>query len=172
MKELDINYNLEKDLIITIRSELPDDITGNPYEWYAQQKFITAIEQDKDNKYKFNILMANGKTINAEKTERWRNRWIFSLGEKTYNTRFTSNGLRQLFKEMFLTLKEQFEYEVKHFDWTFENSDDFRYWRSGENHLKKIKKLAGELINNKEKDFVNQIWNEYKPKKYGELIIK
>jgi len=172
MKELDhINYNLEKDLIVTIRSNLPDDTTGNPLDWYAKQKFITAIEQDKDNKHKFNILLATGKTVIAEKQERWRSWWIFSLDEKIYNTRFTSCGLRQIFKEMFLTLKDQFEYEVKHFDWTFECSDDFRYWASGNAHLKKIKKMAKELIEIGKTDFVTQTWNKHKPKDYGELII-
>ena len=166
-----INYNLEKDLIITIRSELPDDTTGSLFDWYAQQQFIQRVEQDADNWYKFNVILANGKTITAEKKEHWRSWWVFNIDEKTYNTKY-STDLRRMFNKMLLTLKEQYEYNVKHFDWTYEMSDDFRYWNAGERHLKEIKEIEKELIEDGEKVFVEQIWNKYNPENYGELIIQ
>ena len=38
--------------------------------------------------------------------------------------------------------------EIKKIDWSFQFSDDFRYWQSGESHRKKVSKMIAEILKN------------------------
>ena len=129
----DINYSLAEDLQLS----LPLD-----------KKFIKKISKpqyQKNNQWPVLIIveLVDGTKVRAYKYSRWRSHWLFEIDGKKYNTTWRDGTwmLSQYFKEKFFSELERLEQELNSHDWTYQFSDDYRYYSSGEAHKKRIMDL-------------------------------
>lgn len=154
-----VNFDLKKDLVITLHNKLTSDIDEE-----LGKTIIKKIKKINNDIYKIDFI--DGFSITATKSDKWRGDWIFDVKGQKYNS-WKSNiyDLRRIFLDRYLSIIQQFNVAVKGHDFTFNFSDDFRYYQSGQKNLEHIKDLYRELRDkNKEKAF--KIWNTEAPDKF------
>ena len=148
-KELDPAEELK-----SLKNDIGDDINTG-------KKIVKDIKlfRNSDDQMEFEIELINGKKIIVIKKDKWLHNYTFKFDNKFYD----KSSLYKILIAMFLNSVEKFKHAVLRHDWTYEMSDDFGYWASGDANIRRMRAAYKDMTES-EKQEMYKFYNSNAPK--------